>query len=282
MGQAVAQVELLVLQELLPIKLNMNTKYTCMITLNKTLQSLTILICCFISLACHSQVTASKEKPDSLKLTFKNNVGSQPLVLDKDYTNSFGETYSVHKFRYYISQIQIVDNSDMSVQLFKDNYFLVDAGDTSTHTITVPLSLKHISYFSFVLGVDSTSNVSGVQEGALDPANGMFWTWNSGYIMAKLQGKSPVAQAAGNAFSFDIGGFKTGENAARKMEFTIKAGGKNKAVHNIVISADVNKWFNGAHAIKIAEHPGCHEAGALAMQVADNYATMFSLVQSSR
>ena len=44
---------------------------------------------------------------------------------------------------------------------------------------------------SFLLGVDSMHNVSGAQTGALDPANDMFWTWNSGYVMAKMEGASP-------------------------------------------------------------------------------------------
>ncbi|WP_316930094.1 MbnP family protein, partial [Hymenobacter sp. IS2118] len=30
---------------------------------------------------------------------------------------------------------------------------------------------------SFTVGVDSARNVAGAQTGALDPNNGMFWTW---------------------------------------------------------------------------------------------------------
>jgi hypothetical protein len=41
-------------------------------------------------------------------------------------------------------------------------------------------SLKNITAIKFLLGVDSLKNVSGIQTGALDPAKGMFWTWNTG------------------------------------------------------------------------------------------------------
>ncbi len=239
--------------------------------------------CCFFSFIGFGQLTENKETGNHVKLIFKNNVSGQPLVIGNSYTNSFGEKYTVLKFRYYITQILLVDSSDMRVQFFPNDYFLLDAEDSSTRTISIPLSLKHISYISFLVGVDSESNVSGTQQGALDPANGMFWTWNTGYIMAKLQGTSPEAKSAANAFSFDAGGYKTGENAARKVEFTINTlKGKNKTVHTVVIETDVNKWFNGVHPIKIAEHAGCHEPGALAMQIADNYATMFSLESVTR
>ena len=116
-----------------------------------------------------------------------------------------------------------------------------------------------------------------MQIGSLDPMHGMFWTWNSGYIMAKLEGVSSAAKVPGNLFSYHVGGFKTGESALRFVRLNI---GENiKTNHlNIVIEADINKWFQSAHTIKITEHPICHSPGNLAMQIADNYATMFKIV----
>ena len=46
----------------------------------------------------------------------------------------------------------------------------------------------------FLLGVDSLHNVSGAQTDDLDPAKDMFWTWNSGYVMAKMEGNSPAVK----------------------------------------------------------------------------------------
>ena len=45
----------------------------------------------------------------------------------------------------------------------------------------------------------------------------------------------------------------------------------------ITIEADINKWFQSTHTIKISQHPICHSPGELAMQFADNYANMFSI-----
>jgi len=261
----------------------MKTKHKPAHTLKLLIINCMVLTGCLFSLSGFGQLTQNKETGSHLKLVFNNIVAGRPLVLNQTYTNSFGETYSVTKFRYYITQVQMVDSTNMSTQFFPDDYFLVDAGDSTTRTLNIPLSLKHVSYISFMVGVDSSANVSGTQQGALDPVNGMFWTWNTGYIMAKLQGTSPQANSTGHAFTFDVGGYKTGENAARKIEFVLNTPkNKNRIIHNIVINTDINKWFDGMHPIKIAEHAGCHEPGPLATQVADNYSTMFSVESVSR
>jgi hypothetical protein len=140
-------------------------------------------------------------------------------------------------------------------------------------TFTVPdISIDEIS---FLLGVDSIRNVSGIQTGALDPLHGMFWTWNSGYIMAKLEGSSEKVHSAGNRFTYDVGGFRTGMNTTRHINLArTPLGMKSEEIH---IKADVNRWFKGNSEIKIAETPVCHSPGALAMRIADNYSSMFSI-----
>src|SRR5690606_18580217 len=62
----------------------------------------------------------------------------------------------------------------------------------------------------YTMGVDSEKNVSGAQVGALSLSNGMFWDWNSGYIMLKAEGYSP--QAENNGFAFHLGGFSGADN----------------------------------------------------------------------
>ncbi len=245
-------------------------------TTKQVLQKVFTAVCLFFSLTTFSQLKQNTDKGSQISLVFNLKVGDAKVIPGYTYTNPFGESYTLQKFRFYITQIQLLDSNDMSTQFFPDDYYLVAESDSTTQTITVPLALKHITSISFLVGVDSIAAVSGTQTGALDPVNGMFWTWNTGYIMMKLQGTSPAAQVPGNAFSLDVGGFKEGENAMRKMEFLTNAP-KRQLIHNITLDVDVNKLFNGAYPIKLAEHPLCHEPGQLAMQLADNYATMFSL-----
>ncbi|MBC7722784.1 MAG: hypothetical protein H7068_12220 [Pedobacter sp.] len=210
-----------------------------------------------------------------LTLLFKNKVGNEVLVLGKSYKNPFGEDIIINKFKYYISNILLVDDKGKSTSIAK-NFFLIDEADSASKTIQLLVNFSQIKEIYFLLGVDSIRNISGVQTGALDPMNGMFWTWNSGYIMAKLEGVSSVAKVPGNLFSQHIGGFKNGENAAREIKLTVDSW-RLTGGNSITIEANINKWFQSISLIKISEHPICHSPGELAMKFADNYATMFSI-----
>ena len=114
----------------------------------------------------------------------------------------------------------------------------------------------------------------------------MFWTWNTGYIFAKLEGNAPVAQTAAHSFTYHIGGFKNGENAMRIIKLPLQKSNDQQNIHqqqisqiNIHIKVDINAWFNGKESIQIATNPICHSPGKLAMHFADNYAQMFSIMQ---
>ena len=205
-------------------------------------------------------------------ISFKNIVGDKILNTDSIYKNQFGEAFTVRNFKYYISNIILSDSINYTTQSFND-YFLINENDDTSKTIILTTTLVHVTRIDYLLGVDSLKNVSGVQTGALDPLLGMFWTWNSGYVMAKLEGTSPPAKTPAHAFSYHIGGYKQNENVAKKFSFAISS-------NNIAISADILKWFSGMHDIKISEVAFCHEPGKLAMMFADNYANMFSIETS--
>ncbi len=59
----------------------------------------------------------------------------------------------------------------------------------------------------FHLGIDSNTNTAGVLGGDLDPTKGMYWTWQSGYINVKLEGKSNLVNTPSHAFEFHLGGY---------------------------------------------------------------------------
>jgi hypothetical protein len=49
--------------------------------------------------------------------------------------------------------------------------------------------MKEVKAIQFKLGIDSITNVSGAFGGALDPTKGMYWSWQSGYINFKMEGR---------------------------------------------------------------------------------------------
>lgn len=57
---------------------------------------------------------------------------------------------------------------------------------------------------NLALGLDSTANASGIYAGGPDPADGMYWAWQSGYIHFKLE----VRRAGKETRQYHLGGYR--------------------------------------------------------------------------
>jgi hypothetical protein len=216
----------------------------------------------------------------TIQFVFINTVKTVPIVLnDSIYSNPFGESYSIKNLKYYISHITL-SNTNKTAE--KENYQLVDESNPESKTFSISCKAGTYTSVNFLLGVDSLHNVSGAQSNALDPMNGMFWTWNSGYIMTKFEGSSTASKQVNNRFEYHIGGFSGVNNVLKQISlplnidhslFTISP---NKTV-TIFIEVDLNKWWQQPNDISIAAMPVCTTPGALAKKIADNYSKLFRI-----
>ncbi len=206
---------------------------------------------------------------------FKLMFNGQNWHSDSLYTNKAGEALQINRLMFYTSKWKIINTTNDTMSL-SNEHFLMDASNAQSLELTfrIPPNAKKIL---FNIGVDSILNTSGIQTGILDPVKGMFWTWRSGYIMAKLHGVSANATTAGNRFSYEVGGFEFPYNSVRTIALDLPLLWQKNKPYSIL--TNLAAWFNGRHLIKISENPNCHNAGKLAMQLADNYATMFSIQQ---
>lgn len=240
-------------------------------------------VCSAILLLSGCQKTPPPATKGNVKLTFRNMVNGSPMVLNTSvYTNPFAETYTISKFKYYISNVKLGLSGVPTTATDKDGYHLVDQSLPATQSFSFEADEGSFVTLSFLIGVDSARNVSGAQTGALDPLNDMFWTWNSGYIMAKMEGTSPQSNQAGNKIEYHIGGFSGANNALRYVS-VLYPNGKTVAIRRgktseIIIEADFSKWWQAPNDIKIKDLPVCTTPGALAIKVADNYSDMFRIV----
>ena len=214
-----------------------------------------------------------------VKLRFINNVkGSKIVFNDSTYINSFGEKYIITKLRYYVTNVSL-RNGQNNVEE-KNSYHLIDESKPASQVINVPTPAGDYTSLEFLLGVDSLHNVSGAQTDDLDPANDMFWTWNTGYVMAKMEGNSPDSKLVNNKFEFHIGGFSGPYNVDKtvQLDFPEKVlhvlGGKT---YEINIDANIDAWWQHPHDIKISEHAIITSPGKLAKDISDNYADMFHI-----
>lgn len=217
----------------------------------------------------------------SLSLEFENMVGDSELVLTtKNYINQNGDTFNITAFKYYISNIKLT-KSDGSIYTESNSYHFLNASNSSSLAFTLP-NVPYGTYtgVTFTIGVDSVRNVSGAQTGALDPANGSFWSWSTGYIMVKLEGTSPQANTTTKALTFHVGGFSGTNNVLKTVSPSF--GGSTANVSSTVtpeihFKVDIAQMFKSPNVISFNSISTIHMPGANAKKIADNYASMISV-----
>jgi len=120
--------------------------------------------------------------------------------------------YVGHISFYYEDKLQWIDST----------YHLVNFEDLSQKTISlsIPNSLE-FDQVSVNIGVDSITNTSGAFEGDLDPINGMYWAWNTGYINLKIEGNIVDKNKDEIGFKFHLGGYQAPHESVQNISFPI-------------------------------------------------------------
>ena len=255
------------------------------------MRCLAFLLPIIVFASCHKHpATSSATKPHNIKISFTNTVRGKPLVLASEkYTNQYivdrvaqNEQYTITKLQYYISNISFT-NSRNKVVAENDSYHLISEVEDGVNENSFSFALKPGTYksVSFLIGVDSIKNISGAQTGALDPLNGMFWTWNTGYIMFKVEGTSPQNNIADKKFEYHIGGFRGPNNVLRRVELRIAPSLeiKKESDTELVVEANLSKLWSDKNPFRISEIPICTSEGSTAAKIADNFSKIFELRQ---
>ncbi|WP_020566661.1 MbnP family protein [Neolewinella persica] len=170
-------------------------------------------------------------------IDFQPVMGGKALVID-DTGAAAGAEKVVEAMRFYLSDValrsegQVVSTSDK-------RHHLLDAAqpETMRFPLSVPAGVAY-DELSFTLGVDSLTAASGAFGGDLDPTNGMYWTWRSGYINFKLEGTAPECPARKNRFQFHVGGFQGPFNSERAVSLGVSPG------KTIPVKIDLDRFFD--------------------------------------
>ena len=230
-----------------------------------------------------NQAAHTIQKNGIIEISFSNFVDTKIIAPDSVYTNAFNENYSIRRLKYYITNIELINTGNGKKAAITDSYFLVDDNDEGSKTISLTVPEGDYNAVSFLLGVDSLHNVSGAQTGALDPMNGMFWTWNTGYVSVKIEGKSTASALPGNFIEYHLGGFKGPDNVNHRIDLNFPSGNmKITGEKSVLVSikADINLFFSSIHSLPIKTAAACTSPGSLARQYSENYAKIFSIVNA--
>lgn len=120
--------------------------------------------------------------------------------------SSEGHVLCITKLQFYMafSSKEIPEESE---------YYLPDLSQGSD---TLKVSLTESS--RCFIGIDSLTQKDGARAGALDPFNGMYWAWHSGYIQLKLEGNIKLKDGGQQDIIIHAGGFSGGYNPLIELQ----------------------------------------------------------------
>ena len=151
---------------------------------------------CFILITGYGQTT-------SINITFQPSISNEYIELNTLYSLSDSSMMDITTCRFYVSNFTFYSNNKLVSE--QKGAFLIDLENPESLQLTFPIS--GVDSVRFNLGIDSSTNVAGILEGDLDPINGMYWTWNSGYINSKIEGTFTKTNGVKIPFEYHLGGY---------------------------------------------------------------------------
>ena len=95
----------------------------------------------------------------------------------------------------------------------------------------------------------------------------MYWTWQSGYINFKLEGRSPVCPTRNHAFQYHIGGYSFPYNALQHVVLPVSEG------EGLVIQVAIDSFLED---VDLKNEHSVMSPNAQSMELAKRIPEMFS------
>jgi hypothetical protein len=201
-------------------------------------------------------VIKAQQTPEMHVLKFECSFNGKPILRDDSLRNWVNKpNFYFTKVRQYISGIRLLRSGN---EVWKDSggFYLIDFLDSEKSKVLLKTHSKDFDEIQFTAGIDSSVQVEGVKGGALDPVNGMYWTWQSGYIHTKIEG-CYLENNEKTTVELHLGGYKTPNSTAISV-----------ALKNVVPSAichiqfDISPLLVTMRQLKINKvmSPGSHAA----------------------
>lgn len=143
----------------------------------------------------------------SQQIRFSTKASTTPYIyIDQD-------TVEVKILKYYITKLQLWKQQQL-VYTDKRGAYLIDGLRDASFNLT---NKKPFDSLSFTLGIDSAIQQKGALGKDLDPTNGMYWAWQSGYIHFKLETHS----SNNKPLQLHIGGYAFPFNTLQHLGFKV-------------------------------------------------------------
>ena len=130
--------------------------------------------------------------------------GNEPITLEKYYILG-KDSLMFHELKLYLSDFQF--EKETRKQVLVGPHF-IDLEDPNSLRLFPDFPVAEYQSLRFHFGLDSSYHVSESVDGPLNPMNGMYWAWNSGYIQFKCTGTSSLIPLLDKTFEFHLGGYR--------------------------------------------------------------------------
>jgi hypothetical protein len=209
-----------------------------------------------------------QSEQDSLSVNINAKWSENQFKLNTTYISKNTDTLKITQLKFYVSDFQVVFEDKSTFTDNKSHLIDFEKPNSTIFPISKNYKKKIIS-LNFLIGVDSLTSVSGALSGDLDPSNGMYWAWQSGYVNMKIEGISNSCKTRKNSFNFHIGGYLQPYYALRKIEIPIY-----NFQNQINLTIDLEKFFN---EIDLKETNSIMIPGTKAMELATLSTKMFNI-----
>ncbi len=185
--------------------------------------------------------------------------------------NTVHDSLTIETLKFYLSHFEL-NNDGKNVWQEENSFHLIDAENPTSLIFILPVKPDlNYNQLSFSLGVDSLTHASGAMGGDLDPTKGMYWSWKSGYINFKLEGKSPKVTNRQHDFNLHLGGYAGIFNCLQTVTLPIDLR-KNQTIY-----FDVSNFLE---KINLAENHSIMSPGLMAVNASKIAASQFKIDES--
>ena len=143
--------------------------------------------------------------------------GKDQIELEKYYKLG-KDSLIFHELKFYLSDFQFKQESRKHLQVGPK---LLDLEDTNSLHLFSGFPVEEYQSIRFHFGLDSSYHVSEIVDGPLNPMNGMYWAWNSGYIQFKCTGTSSLIPLLDKTFEFHLGGYREPYETVESIQLPI-------------------------------------------------------------
>jgi hypothetical protein len=223
-------------------------------------------------------IAASNTKPcvaqGAVRLDFVSTFHGVPTGFDTTvYRTGTGADVTVSMLKFYVHNVELVGSQGTSVRA--PGHYLLDLTEPNQHIAISDAPADTYRTVRFTIGVDSTSNEQGPSEGVLDPRNGMYWTWATGYVFFKLEGTVQSSSVRKRVYEMHIGGHTAPYKNLVEVDvpldvpITVTSG-----MSSLTINVALDAILDARDGISVAERPSVTDAKQ-AYDVAPRLRSMF-------